>query len=429
MTTDGEDLEHIIESEEITIDEDSFRVCYNKNDEIKIQYYNNIKLDELYQFTIKKNIFLSIFGIYDTCHIYNNIRALIKNKNYSLKKENCFKINMIFNKKEFSFEFNKIVDNYLFSKIFKKKLDNKDKEISNIKQEMSREKNNLQNKIIEKENIINDLKKEIENLKKENENLKRKSENIIYNNKINNSSKVINNNYKIVQISIDNQIANNSNISEFNTKYNTIINNKEKEIKLSFIQDGNELLENLSQIKFDNLEKLYLYTNKINDISPIKEMNFTSLMALDLTNNSIENIYPLEKKDLRHLEILNLGKNKISDIEPLKNLNCMNLKILHLENNKIEDITPLSFQNFISLEELYLNNNRIKDISSFEKASFKDNLTLLFLYYNKINDINVLVNFKKLKKLYIYKNNLNKNNQNIIKEINELKEFIKETSF
>ena len=84
-----------------------------------------------------------------------------------------------------------------------------------------------------------------------------------------------------------------------------------------------------------NLTKLYLYGNKISDISSLS--NLINLTELNLCINEISDISSLS--NLTNLTKLDLGYNPISDISSLSNLT--NLTKLDLLGNKISDISAI----------------------------------------------------------------------------------------
>jgi Leucine-rich repeat (LRR) protein len=85
-----------------------------------------------------------------------------------------------------------------------------------------------------------------------------------------------------------------------------------------------------------NLEVLFLYSNKIQDISPLAGL--TKLFLLDLEDNQVKNISALSK--LSELYILSLAYNPIGNIQPLSELTSLEGLLLH--NTEISDITILA---------------------------------------------------------------------------------------
>ena len=170
--------------------------------------------------------------------------------------------------------------------------------------------------------------------------------------------------------------------------------------KLYLSENDIENLEGFNEITLDNLTHLYLNTNKINEIKDLSQAKFENLLLLDLSQNDIINIETLSKSKFKNLSILNLSENKISDISPLKNFTYNNLKILNLSFNQIQNIDILSQVSFINLKSLYLNNNKIINIEVFSSVPF-EKLEILNLSNNDIDKIISLNNtkYKTLKKL------------------------------
>jgi len=121
-------------------------------------------------------------------------------------------------------------------------------------------------------------------------------------------------------------------------------------------------VQNISPISaLINLNVLHLCHNIISDISPISKLK--NLKCLCIHNNEIVDISPLST--LKRLFGLDLSYNRIIDISPLSNL--VNLHNLNLKNNKIIDVTPLS--NLDKLENLNLKNNNTLDLLSVLKIT------------------------------------------------------------
>ena len=93
---------------------------------------------------------------------------------------------------------------------------------------------------------------------------------------------------------------------DFNKKYDCILEEKSREIKLADSQLGNEILKDLYILssKYEKIEKLVLSNNNIDDISLLSKMKFLNLKTLDLSLNQIKSIEPLSKMRLDHLTTL-----------------------------------------------------------------------------------------------------------------------------
>lgn len=221
-------------------------------------------------------------------------------------------------------------------------------------------------------------------------------------------------------------------LSEFNKKCGTNIKDENiKELNLISYNLGNDIIEYLSQIKFEQLQLLYLsYNNildignlnnvnlnelsflilsynKITDISVLEKVKFDKLQNLGLSSNKIDDISILEKAKFGELQYLYLDGNQITNIDVFEKVKFPSLKELNLSSNKINNINVFSKVKFYQLQELYLTNNSIVDINVLEKVKFEQ-LQKLELGGNKIKDINVLekAKFGKLKKLFLYMNNI-----------------------
>ena len=315
---------------------------------------------------------------------------------------------------------------------------------NNEKEKCDLIKENNNNKIIinEKNDLINELnkvKKEKDDLGKNyddlsaiNAKLYQDNEELTYNNEIlKKNSQDLNNKYnqllkeneelkKKLKNEINNQFfINMDSISSHGTFIDTLNSTTEdnnlKILDLSYRNEGNQLLENLTIRKFDNLEELKLSTNGITDINLLGKMKLEKLKSLHLYYNFIKDLTPLTTINLDQLKKLYLNNNNISDITPLKNVNCLNLEDLNLHNNHINDITPLSEVKFKNLVKLTLHKNNIRDISILKFVKF-ENLKKLSLYENKIRDISVFnkVNFPKLDTLWLYKNDFSYDKNNSI---------------
>jgi len=74
---------------------------------------------------------------------------------------------------------------------------------------------------------------------------------------------------------------------------------------------------------------------------------------MDLSNNNISNIEELKYFDSDNIKKINLGFNQINDIGPLKNL--QKLEDINVQSNKISNIDPL--------KEMFAGNKEIKSIN------------------------------------------------------------------
>ena len=157
-----------------------------------------------------------------------------------------------------------------------------------------------------------------------------------------------------------------------------------------------EALKNFSIINFTNLKELSLTDCQIQYLNFLNTTPLENLQEINFSNNYISfltdlNLYKLEKLDLSYN---NLSKNMLSESNKNKiiNINLPSLRILDLSNNKIEDINILSQFKIEGLKELYLNNNEIENIKALDNVSC-GKLRKLNLSNNKINDISIFNHF------------------------------------
>ena len=144
-------------------------------------------------------------------------------------------------------------------------------------------------------------------------------------------------NYPIKEFILNNCNIDGILLENFNKKYNLNIEDFNiTKLNLTRKFSGNELIKDLSKMKFNKLKELYLNDNDISDIKDLEKINFDKLEILDLSNNDIANIDILEKLKLVNLKKLFLIRNDISDIKVFGKINLENLEILDLRKNKID---------------------------------------------------------------------------------------------
>ena len=182
--------------------------------------------------------------------------------------------------------------------------------------------------------------------------------------------------------------------------------------------NGNYISDVSPLSTLQNLEELYIvYNGDISDVSPLSALQ--NLEKLHLVNNDISDVSPLSA--LQNLTELSLGRNQISDVSPLALLT--NLETLGLRKNEISDLSPLvSLQNLTkltlgynqisqisdlsaltTLQKLHLGNNNISDASPLSNL---ENLTVLYLGNNKVSDVSVLRSLRSLTKLHLTGNQI-----------------------
>ncbi|MEJ6951041.1 leucine-rich repeat domain-containing protein [Natronospora cellulosivora (SeqCode)] len=164
-------------------------------------------------------------------------------------------------------------------------------------------------------------------------------------------------------------------------------NNNLRELNIRNINLDVEAVNIISN--FSYLRKLNLHNTSLDDINFLFELNELEEFTLG-SNYFMGDITALSK--LENLERLNLNMNRIQEITPL--INLKKLKHLVLQFNNIEDISPL--ENLVNLEFLSLAFNPVKDISVLSDLS---NLEKLHLSGNYINFEDGSDNFITLEEL------------------------------
>lgn len=116
----------------------------------------------------------------------------------------------------------------------------------------------------------------------------------------------------------------------FNKTYGLNLKGYEHTIDLTFNKTSNKSspllkISNKGFLLFcksntNNLEKLILNNNDINELNILKNLDVKNLKYLDLSENNIFDISPLSELYFQKLEKLILSKNQIQDISCLKNI-------------------------------------------------------------------------------------------------------------
>jgi protein phosphatase 1 regulatory subunit 7 len=149
----------------------------------------------------------------------------------------------------------------------------------------------------------------------------------------------------------------------------------------------------LASCPFAKLERLYLSSNKIDEMQSC--FHFSSLKLLELGSNRIRCV-PADIGNLVNLEQLWLGKNKIGSmaLPPLPKLNH-----LSMQNNRLETWDASFFENASSLTNLYLGFNNLPNLpEDFAKLV---NLQEVDLAKNVITAIRPLPELKNLEELWM----------------------------
>ncbi|EQC0812728.1 leucine-rich repeat domain-containing protein [Listeria innocua] len=188
--------------------------------------------------------------------------------------------------------------------------------------------------------------------------------------------------------------------------------------KVTILGGPNIGIESIEGIQYlPNLTTIYLYNNKITDISLLA--NSTKLEILNLTGNQIKDFSAIA--NLTKLHTLELTDTGLSDIGFISNLT--ELKELFISQNRLTDISPLA--NLTKVDRLYINENQITDITPLKNmkdltflqawnnevddlTGIKDltNLQLISFSQNKVTDLSPLANLTNLKIASLYENEI-----------------------
>lgn len=116
--------------------------------------------------------------------------------------------------------------------------------------------------------------------------------------------------------------------------------------------------------ELDNIRRLYLGFNEIENIPQMFFWNFCRLEILSLHKNQITTIHPKAFRDLLSLKRISLNDNQLESIPSQLFENCINLEVVDLDNNKLNSINGDLFTNQPHLREVLLKNNVLTAIES-----------------------------------------------------------------
>ncbi|RXJ90073.1 hypothetical protein CRV00_13990, partial [Malaciobacter molluscorum] len=161
--------------------------------------------------------------------------------------------------------------------------------------------------------------------------------------------------------------------------------------------DTNNITD-LSPLQFFlDLESIRLYDNKVKDISVLKHL--TKLKELNLSGNPVSDLSAL--KDLKYLEDLDLYSTQVSDLSPINSIKTLQI----LSYGYMDNIDTIDISQIKDLRNLeYLGLGRLK-IKNFHLINNFTNLTN-FSPPRTITEenMNLLVNLKKLERLRLSNN-------------------------
>ena len=144
-------------------------------------------------------------------------------------------------------------------------------------------------------------------------------------------------------------------------------------------------LKSLEGLQYaENLERLDLSENAINDLTPLKNLN--KLKYVELDRNMISDLTPLSK--LKNLEHLNIYNNKgIVDITPISNFSKLEWLDLHFCNRGSQKVNVKPLGNLKALKMVNLESNLVEDISFVRELK---NIKVIGVGANHITDMTPL---------------------------------------
>lgn len=134
----------------------------------------------------------------------------------------------------------------------------------------------------------------------------------------------------------------------------------------------------------------------------------------------IQNDELIPIKYAKKLEAIDLGHHDIEDLNLFSDL--INLKILILVDNKITDISPIKKLKNLLYLELYVLNKPNVDLTPLEELKELRDLDLLF--YGKIDNVDFLLKYPHLRRMYLVHTNISEINKNKIKDAYPTIEFV-----
>ena len=147
----------------------------------------------------------------------------------------------------------------------------------------------------------------------------------------------------------------------------------------------------------------------------MNKIKLNDLLLKTFTLQNAKDYCRLNNINPNDIKILNLNDNELTDISGIRLFK--NLETLYLSYSEINDITDLKYLNNLKYLSLFYNN--LTDISEIK---YLNNLKYLNIKGNKITDISAVKNLKNLEILNIEYLELESDQINYIKSLNNLRE-------
>ena len=178
----------------------------------------------------------------------------------------------------------------------------------------------------------------------------------------------------------------------------------------------NEIISiNLSSKNFESIAKISSYL--------ISNLNiFENLEKLDLSQNMLENVGSDDFKGLSKLLYLNLSFNRIASIDPSAFISQKSLKIINLSKNKIYILDRFTFHEMSQLKYIDLSFNSIEHLDKDTFCGLNE-LSTLSLNNNNLQTLHpdILKNLKKLTLVQLSNNYLDSIDSKLFQGLNNLK--------
>ena len=177
-------------------------------------------------------------------------------------------------------------------------------------------------------------------------------------------------------------------------------------VHLTYLDLSFNIIKNIDSLKnLTNLGYLSLSNNQIEDANVLKHLK--NLHTLYLNHNFIFNLDFIGHLNLiYHLEV---NSNKLNNIDWIKNFNLM--KIFYSSDNEIESIDDNLFDRLDLLKKLDLSRNKIKCLKSLSNLT---NIVFLNISFNRLENIDFIMNYSKLRQILVENNNISKLNFNTL---------------
>lgn len=136
----------------------------------------------------------------------------------------------------------------------------------------------------------------------------------------------------------------------------------------------------------DFVTQINFKSSKVSSIPNMIFRKFSQLQVFDGSRVELHNINSLSLNGAENLQMIFLYSNRLTTVNDYCFVHSKNLKILDLSTNKISQIQAFAFNSLNNLEELSLSNNQIKSI---EDATFQPLTQLKWIWLDR-NQISVV---------------------------------------